>query len=257
MVGRPVNLIKPMNTKILLLALLSLMIGFTACDKTDDELPVSIPKIKTITFHNGSTTISATYEYDQQGRVIRITSEDSFIQYEYHSDKIIKNESRNDSFTASSLLLNDKGLVIALLMDNYIYMTYEYTLDGFHDKSTSYFMGSIPDWVTDNTIADGNRISCVVWEQDMYEPNRDDDLESTYTYEYEYLASSTNTIGHENMGIDFFGKQDKNLVSKMTLYRNNVEHVTNYIYKLDAHKRVVKVWEDNRPENVYKTYTYY
>jgi hypothetical protein len=173
-------------------------------------------------------------------------------QFEYRTGKIIRKHS-SEYFIPNiidTLLLNNQGLVITELSGNIIR---EYTPGRMTDKVIYHNSTGEPVLALDYKVSDGNTTSCDAWELDGA------NLQLTITYEYEYFTNTYNTIGVENRGMAFYGKQDQDLVgvSKMITHRLNEQEEVNYLYVQDTKNRVVKMRTDNNPDNVYDTFTYY
>ncbi|HAH22395.1 MAG TPA: hypothetical protein DCL77_01265, partial [Prolixibacteraceae bacterium] len=103
---------------------------------------------------------------------------------------------RNEVFN-DTLFLNKQGLVIAESGKD---IAYEYNLDGYQSELRA---GEILSY----TISNGNTLTRKAWEY------IDGNLKLILTTNYRFIPNSINTIGNENMGISFYGKQDKNLRS--------------------------------------------
>ncbi|HET6556000.1 MAG TPA: hypothetical protein VFG54_01720 [Prolixibacteraceae bacterium] len=237
-----------MSLKSLFLAL-CLFIAFTSCDQSDDDPTPNVPKIKTITHYAGAKTTSETYEYDSSGRVVKISyTEENYDQYDYRTDTIIMKTFRFRD--PDTLLLNHEGRVVSEMFG---YTNYEYYPGGKTAKAFIYNWDGELNSSFEYQVTDENTTTLDIWEFVNGAPKH------TITYNYEHLANSTNTIGNQNRGMTFYGKQDKNLMSVKkltTLGTNNIEVVT-YRYQLDAKKRVVKKWAEGSPDDVYDAYSYY
>ena len=64
------------------------------------------------------------------------------------------------------------------------------------------------------------------------------------TYDYQFIAGSSNTIGMDNQGIFFKGKQNANLILVQTFNNNSGGVPTgtgNYTYEYDNKNRVTKM----------------
>lgn len=237
-----------MNLKTLL-ALVGICITFIACDKSKDEQPGEqpylTPKLSKIAFYqNDSLTGETTFEYDVQGRLSKTSyNGNDYTTYRYEPGYIIRKSSLSNNDEpplTDTLQLNSAGLVIFDPRDN---ATYEYTYEGYlHQLIADY--GTFTYKISyGNTILMNERAM-------MYEIIR-------FKNEYTFLPDKLNTVGNENMGIAFFGKQDKNLVSeaKQTYveYGGNYEKITNYHYEFNEKSRVKK---QLGPKGSYWLYTY-
>lgn len=235
-----------MSLKFLPIALLFLMAAFISCDRSDDkDVTPSIPKIKTITRTTATSTTIHTYHYDGLGRISKLTGSDKVsVQYVYQKDRIIRIDSLQQQ--TDTLLLNDKGLVVSA--PNY-WITREYNPDGYLVKLIFSNPQGQFEITSEYKVTDGNISTYEVW---AFQKLSD-------SYDYLYLPNSTNTIGNENKGTNFYGKQDKNLVSSFTAMTHSTGDwlVVNYRYELDAQNRVVKRYTISPTGDVYEAYTYY
>lgn len=244
-----------MSSKYYLLALLVLAITFNACKETDNEEPLlTNPSmlLKSATqYQDGRVTNTTTYEYDNSGRITKISYNASFYEkYLYVSDTMLLVQSYNNEFNyaTDTLILDNKGLVVA---DNHK-TTFEYNIDGYLVKSTTM---SSPVTISNYEVWDGNILGRTYSQYDL-----DEDSVIQFVYTNQYLTTATNTIGLENTGRPFYGKQNKNLVSKTYLKRvypdNVLENDYTFSYQFDRYQRVIRQTQDNSPVSLYTVYTY-
>lgn len=242
-----------MHPQTFIYSLLILILVFSNCKKSDDEAPESavvIPKIKVMTcYQNNSISFQQTFEYDQAGRLAKRTNvgdyEDTFI---YHADKIIISKhyiERDTTFLLDTLFLDSRGLVIAESGRG----TYEYDAKGFQ---TAFLVGQLLTY----QVSGENTVKREAWEF------KNGAWEKVVTTDFKFLQNRANTIGNENMGISFYGKQDKNLRSEACYVFH--ENTTNtgilhtFHYEWDAQNRVIKFQEAaEQPFKFYYTYSYY
>ena len=235
----------------MLLALLIVLAAFISCGKSyDDTTTTKVPKIKTITHGTSPNSDKEYYEYDQTGRLTSITitgHELNHIQYIYLKDKIVMQS--EIGITVDTLYLNDKGLVVSEMFGS---TTFEYDSKRYCNKTTGYGSGGEVDLELQYKVSDENATVLDVWEI------VNEKLVYRHTYNYEFLSHSVNTIGNENMGITFYGKQNKNLLSVSTDRYIGSEYLDqrHYRYEIDAKKRVVKKWPEGYPESG-DVYTYF
>lgn len=248
-----------MNSRYLLLSLLVLLISFNACKKTDnDEAVLTNPSmlLKTATqYQDGQVTGTTSYEYDNSGRITKISyNGNRYEKYSYVSDTMILKEIYNNvlDHSTDTLLLNDRGLVTAVNRS----AAYEYDAEGYLVKST--IVRNKYTYITINTIADGNMVETT---------NETDSLgilmeTANYRYNYNATPAVTSTIGDENTGIAFYGKQSKNLPSGCHYsYSRRVDHLTiekdyTFMHILDRYHRVVRKTQVNNLADYYTAYTY-
>lgn len=242
-----------MQPKNLRFALFLAFTGLFSCNPdNDDNIPIpAMPKIKTITHHQGTKLSSESYEYDSLGRLVKLTNSDgTFTEYENRKDMIIIKTTKETVFPSSdTLLLNDQGLVSSQLLG---LITREY-VDGMLVKSTYYDSEGIPGSEYDYQTSDGNTIGFKIWDLHPTNPHL------LITCEYEFLPQSVNTIGIENRGMGYYGKQDKNLViqTKRLMHMVHDEVITHCHYQWDSQNRVVKSWTEDNQNSDYYTYIYY
>lgn len=242
-----------MKINVLLCVLLSIALVFNSCKKTVEPInPDAIPKIQKITeYKNGLISSFTSYEYDTNGRISKITHSDSSYEiYIYSPDSIIKNIYQANGKIASLISrLNKNGLIF----NEGNGAEYEYDLLGF---KTSWII-SDADTHYDYKVSNGNTIEM----SNTYYSAQSAANKEIYTYKF--LPNSTNTIGNENIGITFYGKQNKNLVEVTShilqdaFRKNNSSY--SYSYEYDNKKRVTKriLTGIGILEGRYTLYTYY
>lgn len=239
----------------ILLALVAILFSFSACkDDANVEPLLSNPSMlikSAIRYQDGKVTSTTTFEYDNVGRVTKITTNPNFYEkYNYVSDTMILVQSYNNEYNYSTdtLLLDSRGLVVA---DNHK-RTFEYNTEGYLVKSTTM---SDPVTLSNYEVWDGNILGST--EHQYY---LTDTTEIQFVYTHEYLTTASNTIGIENAGKPFYGKQNKNLVSKTHLKRiysdSDLEYDFTYSYQFDRYHRVTRQTQDNSPVSLYTVYTY-
>lgn len=231
----------------------------------------STPKIKTMILYDlDGTSQTSHFEYDQKGRIIKKTyAPDGVETYRYLSDSLIVKQTHENEVLIhiDSLWLNDQGLAITHKSKEYsagglgfthtFTSTYEYNAEGYRIKSSQ---GPI-----DYEIQDGNTVKLTLYSSprgsftQWQQQDSTDTLVIDFTYTFEYLPNSFHTIGNENMGITFMGKQNKNLVASIvTVNQFRPEQLSNrhsFTYQLDARKRVVKEFGTNA--RLLAEFTYY
>lgn len=230
-----------MKTNNLLIALFGLLIAFPACKHNrEDETTPKIPKIKDITTYLDQKAVGINFfEYDQAGRLLKNEqSNGNMTTYQYSDNQIIVNTITFTGMIADSdtLLLDDKGLAFKEKNGN---QTFEYDPQGFLVKKT---VQSLELHTYTYLIANGNTV------QGSY--RLDNHSADQIMLQNEFQPGSINTIGNENKGITFYGKQDKELISSRVLFN---EPAT-FSYEYDTQKRVTKRIIQNGYTEVY---TYY
>ncbi len=193
---------------------------------TKNEL-LGIAKIKTVTY---TTTEYVgyevdTYQYDTQGRVTRVDFtdgvENDFETFEYPNSTTVIEKWGSDAYTYT---LNATGQAIQYVESGSSTNTYYYTYDSDGFMSN----GNFRVVVNGNIVSDGGTT-------------------------YEYDLTKINTIGDKNMGLGFYGNDDKNLITKET----NGAYIVTYTYEFDAKGRVSKQTADYSGLNTdYLVFTY-
>jgi len=235
-----------MNSKILLIALFSLLISFNACNKDEDDIPVfenNSLKIKTETWHTDLGEVASSfYQYDKAGRLYKETYQNGkYTIYTYEQGKIIERlyDAQGTSSSNETYLLNDEGLAISNKS-----LSFEY-------DSLGYLVKTIDPggYLLTTVIEDGNTVESIENE------GKENEMKQTYQF-----LTTDNTIGNENRGKSWLGKQDKNLRSEehtFYLLANPPEYTVTYSYEFDDLNRVTKKTTiHDEIENIV-TYTYY
>lgn len=223
-----------MTIKPLYLALLLSLTLFISCDKSQDTEPQpeenKIPKIKTETrYSNGNFWYTNTYEYDQEGRIAKLSNEDIITTYQYEPGKVIIKNVYNKSgqIYNDTLLLNNKGFVA--VSDDF---NYEYDAEGYRILAPD-FLTTPPSALT-LTILNGNMVKSTPKYWNEY-------VMQTSTYKFQ---AGLNTIGDENKGIFWNGTQNKNLMSeeyiKTVTPGRTYELLSTFTYEFDTKIRVSK-----------------
>lgn len=221
-----------MNVKFLFFVLLSLLVAFSACNKEDEtgRSANRIPLIKTIVT-TGNYSDSVHFEYDSTGRIIKAShSSEQYTLYTYAPNIVTIHTYRGSSLPdyTSSYRLNDKGIATSTQIDGYLY-TFKY-------DSIGYLVSKMynNDTINSMRIKDGNTLM----KKEYYLRDK-----SSFTWNYEFNTNN-NTIGDENKGISWNGKQDKNLLTKETrvykVYNSVQVKTTEYTYEYDTQNRVTK-----------------
>lgn len=244
-------LVEPMNTKSLFIALLGLLGAFSACKDTNDDVKYSVPRIKKMAWYENNQLYSErTYQYDGTGRLVKESITDDYdILYTYLPGKVIIKvvQPGTEDMHADTVILNDKGLQISTSNSSAI----EYDALGYLVKKIL-LVNKIPHLHTFR-IENGNTVQ---WTLKKGGPPETIVNEQTY----EFLPNTVNTIGNDNTGIPFYGKQNKNLLSKTTFISHSStgtdEFTVSYDYELDTQNRVVKQTMDDGPGR-YMLFTYY
>lgn len=240
-----------MTIKPIYLALLMALTLLISCDKNKDtELQTDenkIPKLKTESWYpNGNLWYVNSYEYDKEGRIAKIENEDVITTYKYEPGKVITKNvfSNNNQISNDTLLLNEKGLVTAI--DDFIC---EYDAEGYRILAPDF--SEMPPSPLTLSISKGNMVKSTPKYWNEY-------VMVTATYKFQ---AGLNTIGEENKGIIWNGKQNKNLMSeeyiKTVTPGRTYEVLHLFTYEFDAKNRVTKKTITDGDRETYILYTYY
>jgi hypothetical protein len=160
--------------------------------------------------------------YDETGRLIfKLSSQggtpDTVERYTYFSDKILMN--------ASEYILNGQGLATSLNNSK----TWKYNVEGYLTEETGTYQKGIYSCMYNYT--------CYNAEQVITRKQTTPGVYTDTAY-YQHYSDKANTIGNENHGIHFLGRQDN------TLLKSRVDHgqtMDSYTYVFDSMNRVL--WE--------------
>lgn len=226
----------------------------TGCKKNKTS-PNNEPvhRIKTLTPNGGAVN---NYEYDSEGRISKITEGSWRWEYIY-SDHLVAENVYNSSGlqTTNHHELNNQGLNIKttlVLPASSMYFTYTYnsskmmTLEEIHTGSSVtrvnyYYTGKRLD--STRTMTGGV-------------------LDRRSLYEY---SDTSNTIGSQHSGFQFFGYEGPKAKRKLTYYYYNAAgvllntQINNYTYELDAQGRIIREMMNSTPAGISRdiSYTYY
>ena len=230
----------------MLVALLAGM-ALCGCQKDDDASSnenggtgvKGTPLIATMTIHNDKVVKTVSYKYDGKGRIISYNSDAveasnyfKNVTFTYSESKIVEQVTLGDKSTLTiESKLNGKGLAISSVWKNgngeiQNSSEAEYNDDGYliHkkdvDKKGNY------ECSYSYTIENGNVVKKVRASNNGYGETE------TYTY----YTDKPNTIGNEDGGLFYYGKQSKNLLKSKT----NGGHTDTYTYEFDSKNRVTK-----------------
>jgi len=274
-----------MKIRLSLFILLTGVFIFSSCNKGNTDSPYandSIPKIQKIAeFYNGSKQRETSFTYDSNARLIKVlyneiySSEQFYDSLSYTSTTVTRTTyNRNHKFMEQEVFtLNSKHLAVVMTdtlgeekksarlhfkygsLENESNI-YVYDLDGYQTlEITSNEFGGIHRF--EKTFANGNLVSSIY----QYMANDTVILNGNSYFNY---FDNLNTIGNQNRGIFFLGKQNTNLISSLTDQRwhstDTLHLTTSYRYEYDSRKRVVKQFiSPNQGENddvTYLEYTY-
>lgn len=252
-----------MKTSIFALIFMAGILCLGSCKKDDSNSnnTSGVAKIHSTNYYtNGVLYHTSTLEYNSSGKAVKLTSTDgSFVTLTYGTNSVVVTyyDSVGATPDVTTYTLNNNGLAISetgtfkkgsgksilsrhfkLSSKGTYVVTYAY--DNNNYKIQEIFTESGNSDTTSYTISNGNTISTIT---------------SWYTSTNQFLTDKTNTIGFENMGISFWGKQDKNLISSNTTDYGTGPQTDTYTYEYDSNGRVTKMTNSANPLD-YETYSY-
>jgi len=255
-----------MKTKLFGFLFLAIVLGLGACkkDSNDSSSGSSVAKIlSTAYYENGNLAFTQTIQYDASGKPVKVTADDGSFYYVAigpSSVVITSFDTLGVQDGTDNYILNAKGLAISQVSTwnkpgnkNDMFKhhkntgkgsssyTYEYDANNYLIKNI-YTEGGVGDTVI-YTISGGNTTTATTVGS------------FPFVQSYQFLTNKTNTIGNENMGVSFLGKQDKNLISATTYTFDAGSQTINTSYTYDSKGRVLKVFNPDAPED-YTIYTY-
>jgi len=210
-----------------------------SCKKDTAGSNTNFSKVSSISnYSNGAIISSRNFLYDSNGRIIKETDistlQSSYTTYHYSgSTKTAKTFNNNDT-TISIMTLNSNGLVISSNMGA-MNFTFEYNIDNYLIKVFQNLQDRL-DTITYNIV---NGIIVTETMSLLAET-----IKSNFT-------NYTNTIGNENFGESFLGKQSINLVSGIIFVGSDT---TTYNYHFDKKNRVSRqtIVSDINNSTIYK-----
>jgi hypothetical protein len=251
---------------LFIITALFLYVITAACKKdkndTDGDPVASFPKIDSvIDYQYNYIGDIAIYKYDSKGRVVRILYKDGSSDSLIYSDTQVlwKYYWPGGSLDAiDTYMLNSKGLATMVIFDSgkkerssavnlpkrmnfnsntssLSQLLREYDANGYMVKETYYIFTSSADTATYwYTIKNGN-INGI----NGISTNQSNPYSITETFSY--YTDKQNTIGDQNSGIAFLGKQNNNLVKTLLYNLNNYSppDTLQYWYKFDSKNRVI------------------
>jgi len=213
----------------------------------------SVHRVKTYTPNGGTVN---NYEYDSEGRVVKVTEGNWRWEYTYSNDLATENVYQGGALvTTNHHELNSQGLNIKTTLvvpPSSMYFTYTYnsskmmTREEIHDGAD---LTKI-DYYYTGTRLDSTR---------MFTNNI---LNQRSLYEY---SDTSNTIGNQHFGFYFQGNSSPKAKRKLVYYFYNTAgtllnvQTNNYSYELDAQGRITRERMNSTPAGIARdvSYTYY
>lgn len=194
------------------------------CDYADTNIDNCVPKIKRVTYYDANEPYSVGFAYNGDG----LLSKKGVISYSYQGDTMVMLSS------GAYYVLNDDGMA-------------------------EYSNGS-PDPIVNNREydSDGRAVSEMEYTQNISYAYDGDNLSERHStsmsfssvIQYTYYTDKENTIGNQNMGQPYLGKQNKNLVQTI----NGVASMFQYTYDFYSNGNVKAVYRNNYLHAEYEYY---
>ena len=194
------------------------------CDYADTNIDNCVPKIKRVTYYDANEPYSVGFAYNGDG----LLSKKGVISYSYQGDTMVMLSS------GAYYVLNDDGMA-------------------------EYSNGS-PDPIVNNMEydSDGRAVSEMEYTQNISYAYDGDNLSERHStsmsfssvIQYTYYTDKENTIGNQNMGQPYLGKQNKNLVQTI----NGVASMFQYTYDFYSNGNVKAVYQDGYLHSEYEYY---
>jgi len=212
-------------------------------------LTVSAYKIKTSTYYsNGQNYGTDTYTYNSDGTLSKITfSDGSYCSLTWATTQVtVTGYTVANAVDGSDVYsLNSVGLAVS--------STSTYINKKNKSHIAKLFSKSINSTSTSTYEYDANNYK--IKETALYSDNSSS--VSNYTISNGNFSDKANTIDYENMGVKFFGKQNRNIVKTQTqTYNSGSPSITMYNYEFDAKNRVTKQTAAYGTNVDYTVYTY-
>lgn len=190
--------------------------------------PVKEFKIKrTVNLKTGNTT---DYFYDTQGRISMMqNSKGTKTTYDYLGNTIIKKliDSKKGANTADTFLLNDKNRVVTISGSTYGNQKLEYDSKGRFIKSMNYHGSEYTGGAS------------WVWEgENLKEYTYADEKGKIINRLTYFYTDKANTISDRNMGMEYFGTDNKDLVKKSIGVFNSDTAIPTYNYHFNSNGSV-------------------
>lgn len=260
----------------------------SSCDKEKEDPEIdSIPLLESIVTHSdgGQPDFSQFFHYDNQGRLIKVEDNDGYVTtMEYTESTVTVKDSEDGELKDTSIgQLDSKGLCTSMIFEGVEEnATYEYDSNGYRKSSSfedryslitnAYTVSdgncvtiiSMSEWTTGNSAFASEvgsfRRSFLAFNLQKRIPIENRLKSTTTSYinksDYQFYKDKSNTIGNENIGISFMGKQNKNPIKQETntiTYNNEVAspQTVSYTYEYDANGWITKQTSSNGDYSVY------
>ena len=214
-----------------------------SCEKSDNIDPAANVQIKSITsipIDSEAFTVIDYFKYNLEGRLIEIatSNEDTTLHtyYNYYDNYIVMQVPtmlpRKDT-----LYINQDGLVIKLVMGGISEFAYEYDSEGFLLLEGYTISNS-------NIIERFNEYTYDGYSHTEHMKYNYYDTENSMYYDEELPYHN----GNDNIGIYFWGKQNKNLLKNIEVPKSGM--FKEFAYKFDKYNRVsemeITIWGEKK-----------
>jgi len=233
--------------KLIYLLIVSFLFLSYSCKKTNksaqagEYIPkINYPQIKLLIDSTNSDSIS--FLYNSEGKLIAETNNTSVVDLVYETNKVIVNYYNNSALLGNDIYyINLLGLASKVVHTDFTKKTKKYNfLDLLNNKNskaltdTTYYFYDHNKYV----IKEINNYSTTL--KEYQNGNLSKSITDSDTINY-YHLNNTNTIGHQNFGIEFLGKQDAKLIDYLEYKTSNQFQRENYSYEYDNNGRVIKM----------------
>lgn len=267
-----------LKSSLLFIAILfAANLTFISCqDEDNDPAEPSKPLLASRSSYSqdGKEHQTEAFHYDSNGRLIEVDTSDKYkTTFEYSQSQVTVKSYYKDSLDETQILqLDNKGLCTSTIWDENYTTNYTYDDNGYR-KTTVEKDGN--STITQTfTVSNQNYVTIKI--EDVYISSQSvkvmkpdfvgkldwlktaptgiasqnilksaSDQINNYVTDFEFYTDKANTIDFENMGISFFGKQNKNPVKQQTeTYTGRPAYSTNYTYEYDSKGRITRqIWE--------------
>jgi hypothetical protein len=276
-----------MKLSISLFALAMCFLFLSSCNKGNTDSPYandSIPKIQSVTeYFNGAEQRVTSFSYDSSARIVKILFNEIYEAQQYYDTVIYSGSTiklitynNNKKFLEQEVFTLNSNKLAVIMIDtlgdnkksarmNFTTLNlleheaniYGYDGNGYQtlELSTNEYGGTHR---YDKTYSNGNLVSST------YQFMANDTAIQNGTTAFSYYEGKTNTIGNQNRGIPFLGKQNTNLLLSISDLKwhttDTLRVITTYRYEFDDHNRVARQYittQGNENNDVtFLTYTY-
>jgi hypothetical protein len=221
-----------------LLFILTICISFLSCEKDDLSITKEslIKKIITIPEDPDHYIVTEEFVYDSQKRLVQIIeSTDNFSQSTYYEyfDAYILMQVPTSLPRTDKLYLNDEGLVIQV-NDGDFAKSYEYDSEGFLDlEEYSISGGNVVEYYEEFQYMGEDGYYTLI---EHFKYNYYENINTICYNPLEYFNRLVYHNGNDNIGIYFWGTQNKNLLKNIE--SPGYGFYKEFAYKFDKYNRV-------------------